>query len=287
MLLNTPQSHTVFKVKNYNLSATLDSGQAFRWTMRANCWEGVVGRQWIRLETTSSGVKASTWPPVNDWKWLERYLQVELDIFDIIQTFPKDPPIRAALRFAPGLRILRQNPWECLASFILSSTKRIVQIRQVIQEICRRFGEPIYVPENIKAFAFPTVDTIASLSESDLRACKMGFRAPYLLETARQLHKGKLCLDRLSELDISAARLKLMEMPGVGPKIAECVLLFSLGFDSAFPLDVWMKRAMTKLYFRGNKTTQSRLETFVGKHFGPYAGYAQQYIFHYVRHNPV
>jgi len=283
----TPLSHADFKVKSYNLAATLDSGQAFRWTIQNNGWEGVIDSRWVRLESISSGIKAQTWPPATDWGWLERYLQLDVDIDVITHSFPNDPPMNAALRYTPGLRLLRQDPWECLASFILSSTKRIVQIRQVIQEICQRYGQPIATPDRtLKVFSFPSAQTIASLSESDLRACKMGFRAPFLLSAARRLCEGKLHLDRLSELEISAARRTLMEMPGVGPKIADCVLLFSMEFNAAFPLDVWMQKAITQLYFKGKRTSLSRLSAFAAEHFGPNAGFAQQYIFHYIRHNP-
>ncbi len=190
----------------------------------------------------------------------------------------------AAVTACRGLRLLRQDPWECLASFILSSTKQIVQIRQIVGLLCERYGEPLPVPlEFPRAFDFPTADRIAQATEADLRACKMGFRAPYLLKTARLIADGEVDLARLSRLETQAAREELMKLPGVGRKIADCVLLFAYGFQSAFPVDVWVMKALRSLYFPRRRVTLKRLHHFAGTHFGPNAGLAQQYLFHYVR----
>src|SRR6202008_1182739 len=122
------------------------------------------------------------------WNWLTSYLQLNLDLDAVLASFPDDEAMRAAVQSCRGLRLLRQDPWECLASFILSSTKQIVQIRQIVSVLCERFGEPIpAAPQYSPAFAFPSPARLARASEAELRACKMGFRAPYLLETARQV----------------------------------------------------------------------------------------------------
>ena len=279
-------SQTVFRVSHYNLDATFQSGQTFRWIMHNQGWEGVIGNRWIRLESLPGGIKAYAFPSVQQWAWLETYLQLHRKIHKIIHTFPQDPPLMEAVRFNPGLRILRQDPWECLASFILSSTKRIVQIQQIVKMICQRYGTPICTPEGIQlGTTFPCINTVASLSETDLRECKMGFRAPLLLAAAKRLSEGKIKLEDLPRQNIVSARQVLVDLPGVGPKIADCVLLFSLGFDAAFPIDVWMQKVVTKYYFDGNEVSLTRIREFVARHFGPYAGYAQQYLFHYYRNN--
>jgi len=212
--------------------------------------------------------------------------------------------------------VLRQDPWECLASFILSSTKQIVQIRQIISLLCERFGEPIITnpvaadvsrrtfpsvkvvsadsrprlrfhgPDlcrNCSSHSFPTPQRIAAAAEAELRACKMGFRAPHLLAAARQIADGKFDLDRPRHLPLAEARAELMKLRGVGSKIADCVLLFAYGFDAAFPVDVWVKRALHQLYFPRRRVTAKRLRHFAATHFGPHAGCAQQYLFHYMR----
>jgi N-glycosylase/DNA lyase len=179
---------------------------------------------------------------------------------------------------------LRQDPWECLASFILSSTKQIVQIQQIVTLLCQRFGQAVpHEADHSQAHSFPAPESIARASESELRECKMGFRAPYLLKTARQIVEGKFQPPLLRSLSVSIAREKLLELPGVGRKIADCVLLFAYGFQSAFPLDVWVLKALRTLYFPGKKVSQQRLQRFSETHFGPFSGYAQQYLFHYMR----
>jgi len=273
-----------FPVANYNLAATLTSGQVFRWQQQAQGWEGVIGRRWVRLRADQQGITAETAEPVGDWRWLADYLQVDADLDRILTTFPEDAPMRAAVAACRGLRLLRQDPWECLASFILSSTKQIVQIQQIVAQLCKRYGEPVAVPsDRTPAFAFPSADRLAESSEARLRACKMGFRAGYLLEAARQVAAGGIRLEALAGQAIETARAELMKLPGVGRKIADCVLLFAYGFAAAFPVDVWVMKALRQLYFAHRRPTPKALRRFADTHFGPNAGYAQQYLFHYVR----
>jgi N-glycosylase/DNA lyase len=221
---------------------------------------------------------------VSDWQWLTHYLQLDIDLAEVLRAFPDDPPMRAAVAACRGLRLLRQDPWECLASFILSSTKQIVQIQQIIALLCERYGAPLAVPPaSPPAFAFPSPARLARASEAELRACKMGFRAPYLLATARLIASGQFDLAPLQRQPLEAARAQLMLLPGVGPKIADCVLLFAYGFQSAFPVDVWVMKALRQLYFPRRRVSRPRLQRFAAAHFGPHAGYAQQYLFHYMR----
>jgi len=273
-------------VENYDLAATLDSGQAFRWQKENDSWVGIIGKHWVRLTQTPDGIRAVTAAPVADWNFLREFLQTEIDLAAVLKTFPDDEPMRAAVAACPGLRLLKQDPWECLASFILSSTKQIVQIRQIIALLCERFGERLAPQPPISSgffYAFPTPEKIARLTEAELRACKMGFRAPNLLAAARQIAEGKFDLEKIRRLDYAEARAELMKLRGVGGKIADCVLLFAYGFDSAFPVDVWIERALQQLYFPRRRASEPRLRLFAATHFGPHAGYAQQYLFHYMR----
>jgi len=274
----------VFPVRDYDLAGTLESGQAFRWNHVDGAWNGVISNQWVRLRADAFTITAETAQLVTDWRWLTHYLQMDLDINGVIATFPDDEPIRAAAHACRGLRLLRQGPWECLASFILSSTKQIVQIRQIVSVLCERFGDPIpAAPQYAPAFGFPSAQRLASTTETELRACKMGFRAPYLLETARAVAERKLDLEKLRDFPVEIAREELVKLPGVGRKIADCVLLFAYGFPSAFPVDVWVIKALQKLYFPRRRASAKRLRHFSETHFGPNAGYAQQYLFHYMR----
>jgi N-glycosylase/DNA lyase len=276
-----------FAVRDYHLAATLASGQVFRWRQQDQWWAGVVGNHWVRLRSDPSSITAETAAPVADWDWLTHFLQLHLDLSEVVHSFPDDEPMRAAVDACRGLRLLRQDPWECLASFILSSTKQIVQIRQIASLLCERYGEPLSAtPGWPAAFAFPSPARLARVSEADLRACKMGFRAPYLLATAGMIAGGQFDLARLRQLPVEVARAELMKLPGVGRKIADCVLLFAYGFESAFPVDVWVMKALRQLYFPRHKVSLPRLHRFAATHFGPRAGYAQQYLFHYMRTRP-
>ena len=300
-----PAAAILLRVRDYDLAATLDSGQAFRWQHRTGSWTGVIDQHPVRLTQTRDGIRAEAHGPVGDWRWLRDYLQTDVDLDAVLGTFPDDAPMRDAVAACRGLRLLRQEPWECLASFILSSTKQIVQIRQIVASLCERFGEPLNPcsvepvarrhsgtlshrmqvgwGEGSAFFSFPTPQRLAAATEADLRACKMGFRAPHLLEAARRIAEGQFNLQRIRQLSQAEAHAELTTLRGVGGKIADCVLLFAYGFDGAFPVDVWVERALRELYFPRRRVSDRRLRQFAATHFGPHAGYAQQYLFHYRR----
>jgi N-glycosylase/DNA lyase len=273
---------------HYDLQATLESGQAFRWYGSGNVWRGVVHRRSVVLEVDDSTLRATCAVPQSDWGWLTGYLRLDDDLPAIVSSFPDDEPMQKAKTLCPGLRLLLQEPWECLASFICSSTKQIIQIRQCIEFLSKRFGDPIPAAPGWSfpgpvAHAFPTPAQLLAAGEEALRACKVGFRARYLMAAARLIDEGALDLHAIAGLDTAAARAALTTIPGVGPKIADCVLLFGYGRQDAFPIDVWVLRALSKLYFPGRRPTAHRLRIFADTHFGPYGGYAQQYLFHHVR----
>jgi len=275
---------TTFPGRDYDLAATLTSGQVFRWELRDGGWEAVVKGRWVRLLSQPDGIQAQAAEPLADWRWLADYLQTGVDVEAVAASFPGDAPMRAAVLASRGLRLLRQEPWECLASFILSSTKQIVQIQQIVRQLCERLGDPVAVPPGHEpAFAFPTAARLAQCTEAELRACKMGFRAAYLRATARMVAGGEVDLAGLGSLPIAAARQQLLRLPGVGRKIADCVLLFAFGFERAFPLDVWVMKALRRLYFPRRRVSLARLRQFADTHFGPHGGYAQQYLFCYMR----
>lgn len=240
----------------------------------------MIGRDDLVLRQKEEGIEARANTPNPNWRGIQHYLQTDVDIDAITTTFPNDPPMQAAVAACPGLRLLRQDPWECLASFILSSTKQIVQIQQIVSALCDCYGENL---AGAAVKSFPSAARIAGVTESQLRSCKMGFRAPYLLKTAQIIASNQLDLESLRTLPTQQARETLCELPGVGEKIANCVLLFAYGFQDAFPVDVWVQKAIRQLYFPKRKPSVKRLKTFVQTHFGPNAGYAQQYLFHYMR----
>lgn len=276
---------TIIPVRDYDLTATLASGQVFNWELAGDSWSGVVAGRWVRLRAWADAIEVETAEHLNDWNWLTTFLQTEVNLTDILGTFPAhDEHLQAAVRACRGLRLLRQDPWECLASFILSSTKQIVQIRQIVRLLGERYGQRVASDKpDAAAYSFPSAVRLAALSEADLRACKMGFRAPYLLAAARRVANGEIVLDALRHLSLPEARQQLLQFDGVGEKIADCVLLFAYGFPEAFPVDVWVQRVLTQYYFRNRRVRPERLRRFIGTHFGRNAGYCQQYLFHHIR----
>jgi N-glycosylase/DNA lyase len=274
-----------WRVDDYALGETLESGQAFGWDRDGEGWTGVVAGRWVRLSQCDGVISAEVAEPVTEWGWIESYLDLHEDLGSVLATFPQDGPLGESIAACRGLRLLRQDPWECLAGFICSSTKQIVQIRQIVRNLRERYGAPVVTPEGVSpAFAFPSVEAVAALDESALRACKLGFRAPYLLGAARRVAEGRLDLAAVSRMGLEEARVQLMELSGVGRKVADCALLFGFGHRQAFPVDVWVRAALTRLYFpRARKVTARRIEEFSASYFGANGGYAQQYLFHYVR----
>ena len=272
-----------FHAPDYDLAATLDSGQAFRWKLTDLGWEGIVGDRWVRLRQRGEKIVAEVVDKPESWSWLKSYLRLDDDLDSIIRTFPDDEAMRVSIDACRGLRLLQQPEWECLASFICSSSKQIVQIRQIVANLCDRFGDQLETGSTTEWSGFPTAETLANCDEPELRDCKMGYRAPYVLGSAQMVAAGEVNLAALHEMDCVDARSSLMRLPGVGRKVADCVLLFAYGFQEAFPIDVWIGRGLRELYFPRRKPTRKRLEKFTGTYFGPYAGYAQQYLFHYVR----
>ena len=270
--------------EDYALGETLQSGQAFRWRKIEDAWESVVSGRWVRLKDEAKGIRAEAIRSGDeDWNWIREYLQVNTNLRAVTASFPKDEHLAAAVKECHGLRLLKQDPWECLASFILSSTKQIVQIQQIVALVCERFGERVPDASSERWFAFPSAERIAALSEAELRCCKMGFRAPYLKGSAEMVRRGEVNLDAIRALDVGAARAELMRLPGVGRKIADCVLLFAYGFQQAFPVDVWVLKAIRELYFPRRRPNEKKIIRFTESYFGPNAGYAQQYLFHYMR----
>ncbi|MGV3754231.1 MAG: DNA-3-methyladenine glycosylase family protein [Verrucomicrobiota bacterium] len=273
-----------FPVKDYDLAATLASGQAFRWRLVDGAWEGVVTQTWVRLSIERGSIVAETAKEVVSWVWLEEYLQTQVDLSRVVASFPNDVPMCESVAACHGLRLLKQEPWECLASFILSSTKQIVHIQQNVQLLCVRYGERVATPKGrAPVYAFPRPERLAQCTEAELRESKMGFRAKYLLAAAQAVASGRLDLESLRAMSCAEARERLMELPGVGRKIADCVLLFAYGFQEAFPVDVWVLKALQQLYFPKRRASAKRLAKFTATYFGPNSGYAQQYLFHYMR----
>ena len=211
------------------------------------------------------------------------YFALDHPLAEICASFPDDPAMNAARLFCRGLRIIRQPKWECLATFICSSMKQVAHIRQISLALRRRFGDRRKVGDHV-VYTFPPAQRIARATENDLRECALGYRAKNLLATARLVSSGECGLESWSALSDPDLREKLCSLPGVGAKIANCVMLFAYERLRAFPIDVWIERVLKQQYFpRKKKVTEPRLREFSETYFGEHGGYAQQYLFHHAR----
>jgi N-glycosylase/DNA lyase len=276
-------SSALLQVSGFDLAATLDSGQVFHWHRDGSIFTGLIGDASVGVEQTSPDTLIIH---EGDAALVSRYLALDHDLEAMHRTLPEDDEhLQRALKFAPGIRILRQPQWECLATFITSSLKQVAHIRQISLTLRERFGQKIRNAQGRELWSYPSPRSLADAGEAALRQCGLGYRAKFLHQTASLIADDRFDLDAVAALDDQAALEKLCELPGVGPKIAQCTLLFSYERLGVFPIDVWIERALRELYFARSrrKITPNILRDFAHKHFGPYRGYAQQWIFHHAR----
>jgi N-glycosylase/DNA lyase len=264
---------------HFNLEKTLCSGQVFHWTPHGRGFVGAISENLVYVEQAGASIRL----PAEHAKLVAHYLALDHPLPAILQTFPDDPVIRVAMEFAQGLRIIRQPPWECLAAFLSSPLKQVRQIQAISLAIRKRFGRRLRRGE-FEAFSYPRPEELAEIRLEKLLECKLGFRARNLLASAKMVASGGVDLEALRHCSAEEARRVLCELPGVGEKIANCVLLFAYERLDAVPIDVWIGRVLNEVYFAGRpKVPLRELKSFSAKYFGPYAGYAQQYLFHHWR----
>ena len=266
---------------DFNLALTLDSGQVFHWDSLGQGFAGAIEERPVYVEQRGEVLKIGTngsLPGI-----VARYFSLDHPLERICASFPKDPAMREAARYCRGLRIIRQPRWECLATFITSSMKQVAHIRQISRALRQRYGRRLLLRGH-PLYGFPSAQCLARLSENELRKCALGYRAKTLLATARLVASNEVNLDALAELPDGELRAALCALPGVGPKVANCVMLFAYERLRAFPVDVWVERVLREKYFpRRRKITPGELRDFAARYFGAHGGYAQQYLFHHAR----
>ena len=279
---DAPQVSLSLMARGLDLNATLTSGQTFSWKRTVDGrWRGWIDRRPCLVWSDGDALRAVGPGLTRDA--VSAYFALDLPVREIFATFPNDPWLEKAQDFAPGLRILRQEPWETLCNFICSSLKQIVQIEQINHELRRAFGDEI----GAGLHSFPDAARLALATEAKLRACKLGFRARHLFVAARQVASSEVSLERIATLPTAEAREHLIRIQGVGEKVANCILLFAYGRAEVFPIDVWVERILRRLYFNGSQRVKhERLRAFADSHFGPHRGYAQQFLFHWIRNDP-
>lgn len=272
----------IIPAPDFNLEHTLECGQAFRWQRCGACYYGVIGETLIRAGYNEGCLVLESEETLKQAP-LREYFGLNENLIAIYKDIDLDRNIHSAILKFRGLRILNQGHWECLASYILSSYNNIARIKKMVEALSQRFGRRLRF-EGIERYSFPTAEIIARASSRDLKKLGLGFRAGYLSAAAKKISSKRLDLAALKGLKYENAKGRLMSLKGVGDKVSDCILLFSFKKYEAFPVDVWIKKGMEKLYFRGKTTSIKTLIGFARNHFGRYAGYAQEYLYHYFRH---
>ena len=273
---------------DFDLEKTLDSGQVFHWQKVGDGFVGAIGDLPVYVEQRANVLtvrdgEAARSPRRSLSGIVARYFALDHPLAEICDSFPKDPVMNAARDFCHGLRIIRQPKWECLATFICSSMKQVAHIRQISLALRKRFGERGRIGNQL-VYTFASPRRLAQASEKELLECKLGYRAKNLRATARLVSSGQADLEAWSALSDAELRKQLCALPGVGPKIANCVMLFAYERLRAFPIDVWIERVLRQHYFsRRRKMSAQRLRQFSETYFGEHGGYAQQYLFHQAR----
>ncbi|PYI64052.1 MAG: hypothetical protein DMF07_07935 [Verrucomicrobia bacterium] len=275
---------------DFDLEKTLNSGQVFHWEKIDNGFLGAIGDVPACVQQEDHILKVhfgETRKPTRETRPLPRlvthYFALDHPLAEICASFPDDALMNAARDFCRGLRIIRQPKWECLATFICSSMKQVAHIRQISAALRTRFGERREIGNHV-VYTFPHAQHIAHASKTGLRECKLGYRAKNLCATAQLVSSGECNLEAWSALSDAELRERLCALPGVGAKIANCVMLFAYERLRAFPIDVWIERVLRQHYLpRRKKMTAQQLCEFSETYFGEHGGYAQQYLFHHAR----
>lgn len=277
----------------FSLDHTLRCGQSFRWEKLSGWWYGVVERKVVKIKQVGDKLLFQTCPEGTEADFAKNYFRLDDNLPQILSKINRDKNIGMAIQRFHGLRIIRQEPWECLISYICATNKNIPAIKNMIVNLSKRFGRKI-VFEDRDFYAFPRPSDLADADLKQLKTCKLGFRTERVLETSRIVRNKELDFGTLRKMDYGKAKCKLLALPGVGHKVADCVLLFSLGKLETFPVDVWVKRAILNYY--SNRFEESfvekisrrtsltsgeyeKISSFGKTYFGEYAGYAQEYLF--------
>jgi N-glycosylase/DNA lyase len=263
-------------LKDFDIEQILECGQCFRFFKLDEKKYKIIARdREITVSQTKDRIiieKSNASDFTNIWF---DYFDMGRDYGAIKRSLSRDKILRAAINYAPGIRILRQEKFECLISFIISQNKRIPMIKKTVENLCRAAGEKIGEHN-----AFPTPEKLKDATVAELAACKTGFRAPYIIDAVDKIYNKKINLaDSLSDGEL---KTELLKIKGVGEKVSDCVMLFAFGRYERFPIDVWIKRVMEHFYFNGKETPVKEIQKFALT-FGRYGGFAQQYLFNFAR----
>jgi len=267
---------------DFDITETLECGQCFRFDKTDEDEFVVIAVNKV-IYIKQYGMERVEFYPctVSEFEniWI-KYFDLDRDYIKIKEILSEDDSImKEAIEFASGIRILNQEPYECLISFIISQNNRIPMIKKVIENISREYGNDL----RGGYYSFPAAEVLNRVSEEELMKCKTGFRAKYIKDAVEKLSSGEILIENLKDMETDELRRELLNIHGVGPKVADCTMLFSMGKGEVFPIDVWVRRVMQYFYFNDEEVSMKKIHTFADEKWGEYAGFAQQYLFHYAR----
>ncbi|MBZ2174889.1 8-oxoguanine DNA glycosylase [Schnuerera sp. xch1] len=271
-------------MKNFEPKHIFECGQAFRWHVEEDgSYTAIHKGKVINVKREGRDVVFSNTNRSDFENIWFNYFDLGRDYSKIKEELSKDSVLKEAIKFGQGIRILNQEPFEIIISFIISANNQIPRIKKSIELISRSYGEYIDTYNGRKYFSFPTHDILADADIEDLeKNHKVGYRAKYIVNTSKMIKQGKIDLDSIYSLSTAEGQEKLKKFPGVGPKVSSCILLFAFNKDNAFPIDIWVKRIMEYFYLEED-TKLKDISKFANKKFGDLAGFAQQYLFYYAR----
>ena len=285
-ITNQRQIH-IRHLTDFNLKYTLESGQSFRWNWVDDAYYGVVeGRILKILQRGNTLIIDSSQDEDKSFfiSHLSHYLDLNRELASILAVVNVDAYTDRAINQFWGMRLLNQELWETIASFILSQNNNMKRIRSIIRSLSERFGQRLEF-EGYVDYTFPSPQILADVGVDEIFACGTGYRANYLWNAANSIANGELVLDALKQMNYPDAKHELMKLEGIGEKVADCICLFSLGHLAALPVDVWIKRIFETIYLR-RRSTPREIQEFAKNYFGEFVGYAQQYLFHYAQNHP-
>lgn len=270
--------------ENIDLENTLNCGQSFRWEKRVDgSFSGIVEDFFIKVVQEQGLLKVESTKLLTQ-NYIEEYFDLNRDYTAVfLDLKDKDKLIGEAYKEYIGLKVLNQNPWEILISFIISANNNIKRITKIIENISKEFGNEISIEGEVVGYSFPTAEKLAEASIESLMACNLGYRAEYIKSTSQSIIDGVVNLDEIRTMNYELGKKELMKLKGVGGKVADCILLFSMNKSEAFPIDTWVKKIMKHFYIKNEIVKDSEMKAFIVDYFGKDAGILQQYLFHYIR----
>jgi len=272
--------YSMQKSQSINLNLTINSGQVFLWKKIENVWFGIDDQDLLII-------REEPFKPISSLRKFRKFFRDDDNFDKIFSEISKDETVRNAVSQFNGLRLLRQDPFQCYVSFICSSNSSIQNIKRMLENLCKKFGNKIEY-DNKQFHTFPKPEKLSDANINDLLSCGLGFRAKYVKHAAKMVNSDKINFELLKKQEYKSSLETLKTVPGIGNKVADCILLFSLDKLESFPLDRWMQRILEKYYpkifsnFEGKTLTEKKyfmLHEKIEKYFGPYAGYSQQFLF--------